>query len=83
MAILFFHPQNESNQRSLNSFWYIYLKKSIRDQMVLRDHEYGPPMDRLCCWIALFILFGCSLAKAALLLNWALAVIDHAGHLKQ
>lgn len=51
--------------------------------MVLRDHEDGPPMDRLCCWIALFILFGCSLAKPAVRLNWALAVIDHAGPLKQ
>lgn len=50
--------------------------------MVLRDYEYGPPMDRLCCWIALFILSGCSLAKPGLLLNKALAVIGHAGHLK-
>lgn len=63
--------------------WFTYLKKSFRDQMVLRDYEYGPPMDRPCWWITPFILFGCSLAKPALLLNKALAVIDHAGHLKQ
>lgn len=59
------------NQRSLNSFWYIYLKKSFRDQMFLRDHEYGPPMDRLCCWIALSILFGCSPFKLGISGYWS------------